>query len=214
MIIIISPSPPYSPSLGMIPALIQGSNGSVPATVAPFNSSALGWSSWLNPGYKKAGCGPPKTPKWDKEPANIPGSPPWCRAVNPGREKLRGGCGSAPGRAGDAVCGLGRGEGVSEPRCDAGLSVGLPLWDPRDASSRSVRCPRSASMRKLLDLSMVEVIVPRGSAGKYTCCVFKTKPDGSKIPPVKIDFIQLTLHTVQAVSTAAARNYCCASSLR
>lgn len=80
-------SPPYSPNLGVIiPALIQGSSGSV---AAPFSCSRYGWTSCVKPGYMKAGCWPPRPARGYMQPGCIPRRPPWWRAVNPDWDKLK-----------------------------------------------------------------------------------------------------------------------------
>ncbi|TNN88771.1 hypothetical protein EYF80_001103 [Liparis tanakae] len=99
--------PAWSPSLGMIiPALIQGSSGSV--AMAPFSCSGYGWTSCVKPGYMKAGCWPPKAARGYMEPGCIPRRPPWCKAVKPDWDKLKSSdLERTPGRAGQELVGLG-----------------------------------------------------------------------------------------------------------
>lgn len=160
-------SPLYSLSLGIIiPALIQGSSGSVPVT--PFSCSGYGWTSCVKPGYMKAVCWPPRAATGYTELGCIPMRPTWCRAGNADWDRLkRWDLERTSDCAGDEFEEFGWGEeGVSEPPVDSGLSPGLLLWySPGDALSVSVlwstSCASSASIRKFLDFSMLAVILTR-----------------------------------------------------
>lgn len=159
----------------MNPALIQGSSpGTVPLRLGPFRCSGYDCNNCVKPGYIRAGWWPPRAVSGYMDPGCIPMRPPWCRAVNPGwvwkfGEERRA-LDRTPAGVGPGTVWFERGEGVSEPRVDTGLSPGLLLkHSPGDASPPSAlccaSCANSASMQKFLAFSREEVILSAENLG-------------------------------------------------